>query len=264
MHDRQGRRGIHHVELRNAGRQQVRSEHGALDLPQESRRGAVTGGRAGRTARVKQASLRSHPDSRPCSRMDLSIVEALNGFLVRHDGLEDPWMLYVRASEALFLALVVGLFLLGGRRLQRAAVAAAASAGLALAAAVGLSIAVARARPFASDPSHVRLLIPHAADAGFPSDHATAAFAIATALLVRDRRYGLPTLVLAFLLAAGRVAAGVHFPSDVLAGAALGALVALILTTPHPRRLLTAVADRLGAVLDIVRAPLMRSRAAGG
>jgi undecaprenyl-diphosphatase len=196
--------------------------------------------------------------------MDLSIVEALNGFLLRHDGLEDPWMLYVKASEALFLALVIGLFLLGGRRLQRAAVAAGASAGLALAAAVGLSMVLGRARPFASDPSHVRLLIPHAADAGFPSDHATAAFAIATALLLRDRRYGLPVVMLAALLAVGRVAAGVHFPSDVLAGGALGALVALILTTPRPRRLLTAIADRLGAVLDTVRAPIMSSRAADG
>src|SRR3954449_11150119 len=179
--------------------------------------------------------------------MDRSIVEALNGFLVRHDGIEDPWMLYVRASEALFLALVLGLFLLGSRRLQRAAVAAAASAGLALAAALGLSIALARARPFASDPSHVRLLIPHAADAGFPSDHATAAFAIATALLLRDRRYGLPALVLAAVLAVGRVAAGVHFPSDVLAGAALGASVALILTTHHPRRLRARIPGPLAA-----------------
>ena len=194
--------------------------------------------------------------------MDLSIVEALNGFLVRHDGVEDPWMLYVRASEALFLALVVGLFLLGNRPMQRAAVAAGASAGLALAAAVGLSVSLARARPFASDPSHVRLLIPHAADAGFPSDHATAAFAIATALLLRDRRYGLPALVLAAVLAIGRVAAGVHFPSDVVAGAALGSSVALILTMQRPRRLLTWIADRLGAVLDTIRAPILRSRGA--
>src|SRR4051794_33929335 len=148
-------------------------------------------------ASAREPSLCSHLPARPSGRVDRSIVEALNGFLVRHDGLEDPWMLYVRASEALFLALVLGLFLLGSRRLQRAAVAAAASAGLALAAALGLSMALARARPFASDPSHVRLLIPHAADPGFPSDHATAAFAIATALLLRDRRYGLPALMLA-------------------------------------------------------------------
>lgn len=192
------------------------------------------------------------------------MVEALNGFLVRHDGLEDPWMLYVKASEALFLALVLGLFLFGDRRLQRAAVAAGASAGVALAAAVGFSTLLARARPFVSDPSHVRLLIPHAADAGFPSDHATAAFAIATALLLRDRRYGRPVLLMAALLAVGRVAAGVHFPSDVLAGAALGALVALILTTRRPRRLLNAIADRLGAVLDMARSPIIGSGAADG
>jgi undecaprenyl-diphosphatase len=100
---------------------------------------------------------------------------------------------------------------------------------VALACAQLLSRIVDRPRPFVADPGGVHLFARHAADAGFPSDHATAAFAIATALLLHDRRLGAIVLAAAALLAAGRVALGVHYPSDVLAGAALGAAVALAL-----------------------------------
>lgn len=127
--------------------------------------------------------------------MDLTLLHALNGFAFRHDGFEDPVTLYESASQALFLALVVVL-----------------GAGLALAVAQVLSRLVDRPRPFVADPSGVHLFASHAADASFPSDHAT-----------RDRRLGAVVLAFAFVLAAGRVAVGVHYPSDVLVGALLGA-----------------------------------------
>src|SRR4051812_2640083 len=194
--------------------------------------------------------------------MDWSIVQALNGFLVHHDAVEDPSMLYVRASEALFVAFLAALFLFGRRPLRRAAVGAAASAGVALAVAALASTAIARARPFASDPSRVHLLIPHAADPGLPSDHATAAFAIATAILLCDRRWGAVMLVFATALAVGRVAAGVHFPSDVIAGALLGTVIALLCWSQSPRRLLIVVADRLDAAVDPLRPHRFRAGAA--
>ena len=73
------------------------------------------------------------------------------------------------------------------------------------------------------------LVIAHAADPGLPSDHATAAFAIAVDLLTH-RVGGLLVLGAAGVLAFGRVLLGVHYPTDVLAGAILCALVALLVT----------------------------------
>ena len=64
----------------------------------------------------------------------------------------------------------------------------------------------------------MHLFAAHAADAGFPSDHATAAFAIAVALLLRSRTWGAIALVAATVLAVTRVAMGIHYPTDVLAG----------------------------------------------
>ncbi|MEA2156425.1 MAG: hypothetical protein QOE11_2565 [Solirubrobacteraceae bacterium] len=186
--------------------------------------------------------------------MDFTLVHELNGFAFRHDGFEDPVSLYVSASQALFLALVVLLVLAGAGSdwRRRAGVAAGLAAGVALACAQVVSRLVDRPRPFVAHPGSIHLFAGHAADAGFPSDHATAAFAIATALLLRNRPLGIVALVFAAVLAAGRVMLGVHYPSDVAAGAALGALVALALHVPVVRAWIDRLADAAGRPIDAV------------
>jgi undecaprenyl-diphosphatase len=186
--------------------------------------------------------------------MDWSVLHTLNDFLFQHDQVEDPLLFYVNASEALFVATLAVVFLLAhGRRhldWRRATVAAVLSAGLGLAVAKLLSELVDRARPFVADPHGVHLFSGHAADPGFPSDHATAAFAIATAIVLRKRRAGYFALGAAAVLSIGRVALGVHYPSDVLAGAAVGAAAALALWFPPARRRVDAVADLFGSWWD--------------
>jgi undecaprenyl-diphosphatase len=193
--------------------------------------------------------------------VDNAVLHALNGFFFHHDAVEDSVVAYVNAAELLFLgALLVAFSLVRGagrRGARRAVVAAGLSAGLALFLAQLIAHAVNRPRPFVADPSGVHLFSTHAADPGFPSDHATAAFAIAVAILLRNRRWGAVALAFASVLAAGRVAMGVHYPSDVLGGAALGALCALVLWAAPVRRLLNRVADLAGALLDAV---IARSR----
>jgi undecaprenyl-diphosphatase len=186
--------------------------------------------------------------------VDNSILHALNGFFFHHDAVEDSVLAYVNAAEVLFLgALLVTFSLVRGparRGARRAVVAAGLSAGLGLFVAQFISHAVNRPRPFVADPSGVHVFTPHAADPGFPSDHATAAFAIAVAIMLRDRRWGTVALVFATVLAVGRVAMGVHYPSDVLGGAALGAICALALYAAPVRRVLNRIADLTGSALD--------------
>jgi membrane-associated phospholipid phosphatase len=181
--------------------------------------------------------------------MDLSLLKHLNLLFAHHDGLEDPLVAYANASEIVFLGLLVAAFVVA-RGARRAVVAAGFSAALGLAVAAVLSRLVDRPRPFVAHPASVHLFSAHAADPGFPSDHATAAFAIAVALLVRSRRWGALALAAATVLAITRVAMGIHYPTDVLAGAALGALAALALGRPRVRLPLDALADRVGALLD--------------
>jgi undecaprenyl-diphosphatase len=196
--------------------------------------------------------------------VDHALLHALNTLFVRHDAIEDPVVAYVNAAELLFAAMLVLAFLLAGghrrRATRRAAAAAGLSAGLALLIARVVARLVERPRPFVADPGAVHLFGHHAPDPGFPSDHATAAFAIGVALFLRNRAWGSVVLVLATILAAGRVAMGVHFPSDVAAGALLGAVVALGLYRPRMRTLINRLADRAGALVGQLRIPSLTAR----
>lgn len=186
--------------------------------------------------------------------MDWSLLHALNDFMYRHDAVEDPLLFYVNASEALFIATLAIVFLTArGARFadwRRASLAAVLSAGLGLAVGKLISELVDRARPFVADPHGVHLFTAHAADPGFPSDHATAAFAIAAAIFLRKRGWGIVALVAAAVLSVGRVALGVHYPSDVLAGAALGSAAALALWVLPLRNRIDRLADAIGARWD--------------
>jgi undecaprenyl-diphosphatase len=186
--------------------------------------------------------------------MEWSILHTLNDFLYHHDAVEDPLLFYVNISEALFVAALVGLCLFAnGERLRpwrRAAVAAGLSAGLALAVGKVISELVDRARPFVVEPHGVHLFTAHTADPGFPSDHATGAFAVAMAIWLRNRRWGTVALIAAAVLSVGRVAIGVHFPSDVVAGAVLGCAAALLLYARPARERIDALSDLLGGWLE--------------
>jgi decaprenylphosphoryl-5-phosphoribose phosphatase len=61
----------------------------------------------------------------------------------------------------------------------------------------------------------------------FPSAHATSSFAVATAM-TRVDSLGALAFLLAFALSLGRPYLGMHYPSDVLAGAVLGVVLGLI------------------------------------
>ena len=78
--------------------------------------------------------------------------------------------------------------------------------------------------------------VPHSGS--FPSGHATAAFACATVIAWRAPRLAFPAFVLAGAIAWSRVYVGVHWPLDVLGGAALGLLIAtaLLMLSAAPRR----------------------------
>jgi undecaprenyl-diphosphatase len=199
--------------------------------------------------------------------MDFTVYKALNGFAFHHDGWEDVARFLESIAPLLFVVLLAALFLARGkwrsRNARHGVVAAALGAGLALTLAKLISDAVARQRPFVDHPHAAHLFVKHAADYGFPSDHASGAFAIAVALLLRHRGAGLVALVMATLIGVGRVMIGVHYPSDIVAGAVLGTLSALVFWHPRVRGPLSRLADWLGAFYERIATALLPGSAAG-
>lgn len=85
-----------------------------------------------------------------------------------------------------------------------------------------------RMRPcFALPPGSVRWLAPASDVGSLPSLHASNFFAMAVVARARARRLGPAAFAVAAAVALSRVYVGVHWPTDVLAGAAWGVLCGL-------------------------------------
>ncbi len=89
----------------------------------------------------------------------------------------------------------------------------------------GLKAATHRPRPYVVDPS-LRTPAGKEPDSSFPSGHTTVAFAGATVLAFDAPELAPYGYAFATLVGLSRIYEGVHYPTDVLAGAALGSLVA--------------------------------------
>lgn len=82
-----------------------------------------------------------------------------------------------------------------------------------------------RQRPHQVDPS-IKPPVHLPRDSSYPSGHASSAFAAARVIATLEPKLAIEAYALAAQVAASRVYAGVHFPTDVVAGALLGTGVA--------------------------------------
>ena len=87
---------------------------------------------------------------------------------------------------------------------------------------------VARPRPYVVNEALVVLgTVPR--DYSFPSGHTASAFAVASVMfLCMPRRYGIPAVVIAAIIALSRLYNAAHYPTDVLAGMIIGSVAGIL------------------------------------
>lgn len=124
---------------------------------------------------------------------------------------------------------------------------------------------VERPRPF-NDHQGLEVLVSGKTDYSFVSDHATLTMAMGVALFIANRRFGVVGIFLGLLEGFCRVYMGVHYPTDVIGGFALGTAVALLLS-PVASALLTPVlkaVERSGKLGWVVRSRSARVAVVSG
>ncbi|MSQ11111.1 MAG: phosphatase PAP2 family protein [Dehalococcoidia bacterium] len=166
------------------------------------------------------------------SKADTQVLLWFNGWVGRFDWL-DSAVRYLASDylvPVLLSLIVLGMWLAPREleqraRHQRAAVVALAGMGFAALAVYSLNAAVFRERPF---QEHViKLLFYEPTDSSFPLHIAAVGFGFATGIWTANRQLGALAAGLAGVWGLSRVIAGVSYPSDVLAGAAIGIVVTL-------------------------------------
>jgi undecaprenyl-diphosphatase len=138
------------------------------------------------------------------------------------------WLIFVEVLWIFGLA-----FTKQGTKLKHATKEAGMAMLIALYAALTLSQLIGRLRPFVAESEILRLIPPPLSVHSFPSAHASAAFAMALAIAWTSPKAAIVPLLLAVGVAFGRVAVGVHYPTDVLAGLVLGALAVFVVRLLH-------------------------------
>ncbi|MFC9296627.1 phosphatase PAP2 family protein [Streptomyces sp. NPDC057011] len=175
--------------------------------------------------------------------VDVSLLYELNGVARQAPGWLDQAVSLAGEYGILLALVLLVLWCWRGARRQdettavesfAALVWAPLGAGLALLVNMPLREFVGRPRPFRE---HEGLQVLDAgpgiglpkSDFSFVSDHATLAMALGVGLFVANRKLGLVGIGLALAEGLCRVYVGVHYPTDVIGGFALGTAVVLVL-----------------------------------
>ena len=157
--------------------------------------------------------------------MEFEILYAINNM---HNPILDKIMVAITTlGDAGIFWIILGLALICIKKTRKCGVLMLLSmiTGLILGNGI-LKNVIARTRPCWIDQS-IPLLVQNPHDYSFPSGHTLASFEAAIMIFLHNKKWGIVALVVAALISFSRMYLFVHFPTDVLGGIILAAIISI-------------------------------------
>ncbi len=163
--------------------------------------------------------------------MNYQLFKIINDWAGQYP-LLDGLMIFVSQKSIFFYALILILMWFRNERYMRIVIYAAITGCLGLLINFLVAQIYFEPRPFVTHSVHV--LIKHAADASFPSNHTTGAFTLALAVFMRQSKIGYRLLFVAILTGISRIFVGHHYPFDVLGSVIVAGLASVLVYKASP------------------------------
>ena len=158
--------------------------------------------------------------------MNMELFRLINNLANKNTVLDKIMIFFSKDVPYIFMAVIAIVFILGVVKKNEEYRKASVNAFVITVINLILSFIIGSIyyvdRPFVHNK--VNLLMPHSADASFPSDHATGTMSIALGLGKYNRILGVIMTILSIIVGFSRVYVGNHYPLDVI-GAYIMALI---------------------------------------
>ena len=153
--------------------------------------------------------------------MDYLIFQKLNGFVGQHP-LFDILTVFIAECLGYLLIFILLLYFLKDSGKYKPILIKALSAAVLARFVITEIIRFFWYKPRPFIENHVNFLLKQSNSPSFPSGHAAFFFGLSTLVYFYNKKAGIWFLIASFLISIARVYGGVHWPSDILAGAIVG------------------------------------------
>ncbi|MEB6112165.1 undecaprenyl-diphosphatase [Kurthia gibsonii] len=157
--------------------------------------------------------------------MNYELLKAINDLAGKSSVVDAIMIFATNYAVPVFAIVLLMMWFFGKEYMKKTVVYSALSGVLGILINVLISKIYFEPRPFVTHDD-LNVLVDHARDASFPSDHTTGAIALAFAIALRNKRIGIVMMVFALITGFSRMYVGNHYPGDVAMGIVIGLFVA--------------------------------------
>lgn len=154
--------------------------------------------------------------------MDKKIVIKLNRFAIEHRHFYNAISFIIKSSAYIFFVMfaVMAIFLI--IKFDNRVIRFILVPTITILFNMTIRKIIGRKRPF--DALNIKSIVEHSSIGSFPSNHSASAMVIAMAFFYINKIFGTIVIFMAIITGSSRVFAGLHYPSDVIAGFFVGAI----------------------------------------